>query len=89
METEPIWGHHQKPFQPADVHPGVLNLFCGLPRLLNSSREIASQITDEISSCDRHVDNSRFENFISVAVDQLNWDLKVAQVGRIRNMRAR
>jgi hypothetical protein len=37
------------------------------PRLLNSSREIASQITDEISSCEnnRHVDNSRFENFIS------------------------
>src|SRR6202021_1083354 len=59
--------HHQKPFQPANVHPSVLNLFFSLTWLLNSRGEITSQITNEISTCENnpHVDNSRFENSIS------------------------
>ena len=60
-------GHDQKPFQPADVHPSVLNLLRGLARLFNSSRQITSQVTNQISSCknNRHVDDPRFEDSVS------------------------
>jgi len=54
-------GRDQKPFQPVNVHPRVLDPFYTIPRLFNAGREITSQIANDISSREnnRHTDNSR------------------------------
>jgi hypothetical protein len=47
--------------------PRVLNLFRSFASLFDSSREVTSQIANQISSRENHhrIDNSRFENFVS------------------------